>query len=172
MERLVRRHRQRERIEPPVPRTAEFEIPDEYKTMDDGSQFVLHDSSVDNLENVPIDGRIIILGSRQTLEMLADARNIGGDGSFSRAPPGFMQFYSIHANVGQTYKVCVVILMTQRTVRNYEYALRKLKELEPRFDPSKIVMDFEQATKTAFKNVFPEIEIDGCFFHLGSFLFF
>uniref|UniRef100_A0A914YMF4 FLYWCH-type domain-containing protein n=1 Tax=Panagrolaimus superbus TaxID=310955 RepID=A0A914YMF4_9BILA len=62
MERLIRRHRQRERFEPPVPRTAEFVIPEEYKTMSDGSPFVMHDSSVDNRENVEIDGRIIILG--------------------------------------------------------------------------------------------------------------
>uniref|UniRef100_A0AC34FXI6 Uncharacterized protein n=1 Tax=Panagrolaimus sp. ES5 TaxID=591445 RepID=A0AC34FXI6_9BILA len=61
--------------------------------MADGSPFVLHDSSVDNRDNVTTDGRIIILGSLQTLEMLANATNIGGDGSFSRAPLGLMQFF-------------------------------------------------------------------------------
>uniref|UniRef100_A0A914YT42 MULE transposase domain-containing protein n=1 Tax=Panagrolaimus superbus TaxID=310955 RepID=A0A914YT42_9BILA len=128
----------------------------------------MHDSSVENRDGVEIDGRIILLGSRPTLEMLANATNIGADGSFSRSPPGFMQFYSIHANVGQSYKAGVVFLMTQRTTRNYEYALKKLIEIEPLFDPSKIVMDYEQAAIRAFKNVFPAIEIEGCFFHLGQ----
>uniref|UniRef100_A0A914XY18 Uncharacterized protein n=1 Tax=Panagrolaimus superbus TaxID=310955 RepID=A0A914XY18_9BILA len=98
LERMIRHQRQLVRLEPPVPRTADFEIPNELKTMSDGSPFVLHDSSVDNRDGVEIDGRIIILGSRKTLEMLANATNIGADGSFSRAPPGFMQFYSVHAN--------------------------------------------------------------------------
>uniref|UniRef100_A0A914R429 MULE transposase domain-containing protein n=1 Tax=Panagrolaimus davidi TaxID=227884 RepID=A0A914R429_9BILA len=77
--------------------------------------------------------------------------------------------YAKNTFAGQFYKACVVILTSRRTIRNYEYALRKLVECESHFDPSKIVMDFEQAPITAFKNVFPDIEIDGCFFHLGWF---
>uniref|UniRef100_A0A914XRR7 Uncharacterized protein n=1 Tax=Panagrolaimus superbus TaxID=310955 RepID=A0A914XRR7_9BILA len=63
---------------------------------------------VDNRDGIETDGRIIILGSRKTLEMLANATNIGADGSFSRAPLGFMQFYSVHTNVEQSYKPCKV----------------------------------------------------------------
>uniref|UniRef100_A0A914Q473 Uncharacterized protein n=1 Tax=Panagrolaimus davidi TaxID=227884 RepID=A0A914Q473_9BILA len=45
--RTIRRQRQRERLEPPVARTAKFEIPNQYKTMEDGSPFVLHDSTTE-----------------------------------------------------------------------------------------------------------------------------
>uniref|UniRef100_A0A914Z1M8 Uncharacterized protein n=1 Tax=Panagrolaimus superbus TaxID=310955 RepID=A0A914Z1M8_9BILA len=101
------------RVEPPVPTTSTFDIPEMFLSNNDGTPFVLFDSAT---TNDIADGRIIILGSRGTLEMLASADRIGGDGSFSRSPPGFMQFYTLHAQNGQSFKPCVQFLMTQRTI--------------------------------------------------------
>uniref|UniRef100_A0A914XY66 MULE transposase domain-containing protein n=1 Tax=Panagrolaimus superbus TaxID=310955 RepID=A0A914XY66_9BILA len=79
-----------------------------------------------------------------------------------------MQFYTLHAQSGQSFKPCVQFLMTQRTIPFYDYAFEKLKEIEPRLSPTSITMDFEQAVITSIQSVFPGIAIDGCFFHLSD----
>uniref|UniRef100_A0A914PFM4 MULE transposase domain-containing protein n=1 Tax=Panagrolaimus davidi TaxID=227884 RepID=A0A914PFM4_9BILA len=163
--RMIRHRRQVTRVEPPVPTDWRFEISEIFLTNNDGSPFVLFDSStIDDIR----DGRIIILGSRGTLDMLAMADRIAGDGSFSRSPPGFPQFYTVHAQSGQSFKPCVQFLMTQRTIPYYDYAFMKLKEIQPQFSPTSITMDYEQAVITSIQSNFPGITIDGCFFHLAN----
>jgi len=46
--------------------------------------------------------------------------------------------------------------------------LKKLKEIKNSLNPKSILTDFENASISAFKEVFPQIENRGCFFHLSQ----
>uniref|UniRef100_A0AC35G2H3 FLYWCH-type domain-containing protein n=1 Tax=Panagrolaimus sp. PS1159 TaxID=55785 RepID=A0AC35G2H3_9BILA len=156
--RVIRHRRQKACIELPAPTTWSFDIPVIFLTNIDGSPFILFDSATTS--DIP-DGRIIILGSRESLEMLALANQVVGDGSDSRLPAGFMQIWSLHAQRGQTFKPCFHFLMTQRTIPYFDYAFIKLKEIVPQFSPTSITMDFDRAVIASIQKSFPDIIIDG-----------
>ncbi|XP_054717469.1 uncharacterized protein LOC129226865 [Uloborus diversus] len=43
-----------------------------------------------------------------------------------------------------------------------------LKEAEPNLKPTSILCDYEKAFHTAAKDVFPNVDLQGCFFHLSQ----
>ena len=82
---------------PPCPTSLEdFDVPEQYLKLDDGTPFLLCDSGRDDPD------RFLIFGSTDALEMLAESSRWhgDGDGTFKTAPLIFKQMYSIHAEVG------------------------------------------------------------------------
>lgn len=56
--------------------------------------------------------------------------------------------------------------MERRTIPAYEAVLRTLRILlRGANNFEKIVTDFEPAMRSAFVNMFPDAEVQGCFFH-------
>jgi len=66
-------------------------IPDQYKCLSDGSQYLLHDSGVYD------DERFIIIGSMTGLRTLSMSTQWHADGTFKTTPLIFKQLYSILA---------------------------------------------------------------------------
>jgi len=89
-------------------------IPDQYKCLSDGSQFILHDSGVDD------DERFIVLGSMTGLRALSMSTRWHADGTFKTTPLIFKQLYSLHAEIGNNSLVAgAFILMTRMTEEAY-----------------------------------------------------
>ena len=60
----------------------------------------------------------------------------------------------------------VYVLACGKDYGTYHKIFSKLKEAEPMLKPKTVMVDFEQAAIKAVKNVFPESDVFGCFFHL------
>lgn len=59
--------------------------------------------------------------------------------------------------------------MTQKTKELYIAAFNKVKSLRPNFKPQKVMVDFEEASTAAIKQVFgDEVQIEGCWFHFSQ----
>lgn len=87
------------------------------------------------------------------------------DGTFRSVPKLFSQLYTIHICHNRTTYPLVYILMTDRKKQSYIEVLNTLIALEPDLNPNNVTIDFEQPFILAFKEVFPNSEIKGCFFH-------
>ncbi|KAF0759418.1 Uncharacterized protein FWK35_00014072, partial [Aphis craccivora] len=91
-----------------------------------------------------------------------------GDGTFKSVPSIFSQLYTIHCYTRSLVIPLVYILMTSRTKEVYAEVLRQLLVLKPDLNPKSIKIDFEQSFVSAFKQIFPNVHISGCFFHFGQ----
>lgn len=83
-------HRVRRKVLPPLPQSAFFDIPDDYKKTIDGERFLLADESPVRRE------RILMFSSDRQLALLFQSPVIYMDGTFSKSPPHFIQIYMIH----------------------------------------------------------------------------
>lgn len=53
----------------------------------------------------------------------------------------------------------------------FEHLIVKADEFGYSLNPSVIICDYEQAAHSAARNIFNDVRIQGCFFHLGQSLF-
>ncbi|KAL5245936.1 hypothetical protein ACI65C_013344 [Semiaphis heraclei] len=115
LKRKLRRVKERATWHPPCPTSIrDLMIPEQYKCLSDGSQFLLHDSGVHD------DERFIIVGSMTGLRALSMSARWHADGTFKTTPLIFKQLYSIHAEIGNNSLVAgVFILMTRMTEEAY-----------------------------------------------------
>ena len=77
-------------------------------------------------------------------------------------PPG-------HVRIIQKKVVpCVFALLPNKQQATYVTLLHELRELNPELSPSSVMIDFEVASKNALQEVFPDVRIQGCFYHLSQ----
>lgn len=100
--------------------------------------------------------------------MLLETDDWFGDGTFKSVPSIFSQLYTIHCYTRSLVIPLVYILMTSRTKEVYAEVLRQLLVLKPDLNPKSIKIDFEQSFVSAFKQIFPNVHISGCYFHFGQ----
>jgi hypothetical protein len=81
----------RRKLVPPLPNSCSFDIPDSYKLTINRERFLLFDESRARRE------RLLLYGSDLQLNLLFDSQTVYMDGTFSKAPPYFMQVFIIHA---------------------------------------------------------------------------
>ena len=55
--------------------------------------------------------------------------------------------------------------MSRKTEALYVKVFEKIKELAPWFTPTSAMADFEDASVTAFRQVFGDVNVTGCWFH-------
>jgi len=116
--------------------------------------------------------RVVIFCSDLQLEILAQAHQIGADGTFSSCPSIFAQFYIIVAWFkGECIPVAFVLLGGKKE-KTYQRMIRELQDacLSRKLDwkPERILLDFEQGAINAFRFFFKDTKIVGCFFHFGQ----
>ncbi|MEM7106559.1 MAG: hypothetical protein AAF502_25780 [Bacteroidota bacterium] len=142
---------------------------------DNDSQFFVADSGIYFTQNQPhISKRLIVFAAPdQDLARLGHVTKIDADGTFWTTPHLFYQLFTVHANVyGQTFPF-FYCLLPDKTEDSYEKAFAiisnvcRVKNIS--LDSwSTISSDFEIAIHKGAKNVFPNINIRGCFFHYGQ----
>ena len=140
-------------------------IPDEFKTYlpSEGivEQFLLHDSG-------PGENRILIFGRYRSLEILAESTSWYADGTFKVAPSLFSQIYVILAKYMNGVHPLLYALLPDKKKQTYEQLLQIIINIKPGLKSISIACDFEQAAIKAFQNIFPEVKIFGCLFHLSK----
>ena len=87
----------------------------------------------------PGDDRIIMFTTDSNLALLRESMRFAGDGTFKVSPTLWYQIYTIHAMKNGYTVPCV-------------YA--------------RTLVDFEQGAYLTLVDVFPGVEVEGCFFHL------
>lgn len=159
LSRILRRHRHKENTAangglPLEPTDLTFTMPEVFRT------FVLFDS-------LDADDRLIIFGDRDILNIMERSDVWIADGTFKVAPSLYFQLYSIHFKfISGINPVGLYCLLRNKTKPTYEEMLRQIKLLIPRADPSVILVDFERAPMTAFRDAYPDARVTGCYFHL------
>ena len=90
------------------------------------------------------------------------------DCTFSCVPKPYYQFLIIMAfdSAYDVYVPCYYVLMSNKTERCYEEAFGLIiKDLDGKFKPDCIGIDFEHAFINTVRKCFPKALIVGCFFH-------
>lgn len=129
------------------------------------------------LQNVELDeGRMMIFSTVTNLARLSKSKVIVLDGTFSSAPEGFRQIFTVHGSIGngptQKFVPFVHALLPSKGKQVYKKALSFIKTFSKENDidlnPPVILTDFELGEINAVKAVFPQSSRRGCFFHLAK----
>lgn len=115
--------------------------------------------------------RVIVFGSPACLRAASMAERWFMDGNFGIAPPGFSQLYIIRVPVGESAITAIYALLQRKTQASYEQLLRAVVNgcaaaglQQPA--PASVHCDFELAMHQAIRQVLPQANIRGCFYHL------
>ena len=138
-----------------MPNTRHFDVPSEF------ADFLLHDTGKDDKERTLVFGQRSLLELMESLDLLWLA-----DGTFKICPEIFFQLFTIHITTNGYNPPCVYILLPNKTERTYDRMLAATKDLIPRAQLTRILLDFEKAAMNAFQKQFPASNLSGCFFHL------
>ena len=111
------------------------------------------------------DGKALIFATTQQLEMLQSSNEVFFDATFKVVPSLYYQLMTIFASHRDSAFPAVYILMTRKTQALYQSIFAMLKELVPTFTPTQLMADFEEASVAAFRQVFGDVSVAGCWFH-------
>ena len=78
----------------------------------------------------------------------------------------FYQLFIIHAVYRQHIVRVVYALLRRKNANSYSRLIDKVAKVVPNWLPVSIMMDFEQASISAFQNKFPSASLSDCYFHL------
>ena len=165
MKRAIQRERRKKIPEPPKS-LSDLEIPDEWRTTSKGDNWLLVDITLEGTD------RVIIFCTEQNLRHLGRSTIWYGDGTFSVAPQHFYQMYTIHGVVLKQTLPLVYCLLTKKSYNIYLEMFTALKTQAERRDINIAVksfrIDFEVACIKGFKEIFPDAQVECCFFHLAQ----
>jgi hypothetical protein len=161
--RIQRKPRRVEDDCPPEPTAAaDLIIPAKYQMTShvaDAVQFLLHEDDPD------VSGRMVIITSESMLRHLEQATTILCDGTFKVVPNQFYQLYTVHFIKHDAVFACVYALLPSKTQTIYVRMWEVIQQHCPNFAPRYAVTDFEKAAQEALVQVFPDCQLEGCFFH-------
>lgn len=157
--RNIRRQRQATNNPLPVPPTrADITIPESYQLTLDGQKFLLHDAGGDD--------RMLLFSTQSNLQLLQECEHWFADGTFKTSPPLYEQLYTIHGLTSDRTIPCVYALLANKRQATYTSLFKQLLELNHHLSPSTIMVDFEKAAINSALEVFPDVTVKGCFYHL------
>lgn len=169
-QRIVRKRRRLEiGYEAEPQNRASIHIPEKFRTVKHGVidvRFLLHEDDHDEHNE---DNRIIVFASDLMLDELERNDVWMLDGTFKVSPSLFLQLYTIHVVIGgHSGHVfpCVYALLPDKSTATYKRLFEILRNARPNLAPRTCIIDFEAATKRAIEENFPQVSVQGCFFHL------
>lgn len=88
------------------------------------------------------------------------------DATFKVVPTGeFNQLLVFHINYDEHAFPCIYVLMKGRTQEAYNSLMRYIEENVCRLRPTSFMSDYETALRNALRYIFPECDVNGCYFH-------
>ncbi|XP_069090533.1 zinc finger protein 670 isoform X3 [Pleurodeles waltl] len=143
---------------PKIPHNlSDFVIPEKFKVTINGDRFLQLECSSEN-EN------IVLFATEKNLAYLRASKIWQVDGTFKTCPEPFKQLYTVHGYIKTETFPLVYALLPDTKLNTYNVMFQRIKELT--INPPKIcIMDFDANAMNAIKSVFPEIQIQGCFYH-------
>ncbi|QQP42000.1 Putative LOC100898192, partial [Caligus rogercresseyi] len=163
LSRRIRDWRQKENRAPPIPMgRSGYSIPNEFRTLSNGEEFLLFDSGMED------PNRLLIFGTQDGLKDLETNGNWACDGTFRSSPNIYYQMFTLHVIINNTSIPRIFALLPGKSQNHYEMLFIQLRNLNPRLRPISLMIDFEKAIMNAFTEVFPTSNITGCLFHLAK----
>lgn len=130
-----------------------------------GDRFMLYDSRTTE-PNLPV---IFIFCTEHALHRMREHRHWSGDGAFKCSSASFLQLYTINTFIGHCSLPAAYCLMANKQRITYQRIYRTLRGyLGNDFDPESLMIDFEIGARGGIKDVYPDIQIHLCLFHLGE----
>lgn len=165
MKKIIRRKRNEISAAPPDPLDLhELVLPEKYRCYqsdpDTREDFLLNDSG-------PGDKRILLFG-RKTWLVHLNSSVWYVDGTFKITPTLFSQVYVISVKKLDGVIPVIYALLPDKQRATYVRLFELIKECHPYVNPGSIICDYELAAFSAMKEIFPDVEIKGCFFHLSQ----
>jgi len=103
---------------------------------------------------------------------MCDSQTLYVDGTFKYCTKFFHQLFSIHAYRNGVFVPVVFCLLSNKNKDTYlaiwEILQEKCSSLNKCLQPTTLVIDFETAIHSSVKDIFPNINIIGCRFHLSQ----
>ena len=160
--RRIQRARRRLNPCPAIPTARHgFVVPVVYSTTTDGRRFLMYDSGIDD------NDRLLIYSTDENLDAMANRTDWFVDGTFKCAPEIFYQVFTIHIFIHGTVIPVLFALLPNKQQSTYERLLRGVNSLR-QFNPTSVLADFELASINAIRNVYPSVNVVGCFFHFSQ----
>ncbi|KAI1695005.1 MULE transposase domain-containing protein [Ditylenchus destructor] len=159
LSRRVRRIRHVNAAEPANPKTLDaLKIPAKFQQIGN-EKFFLSDMTTKE------GARVLMFGTERGLELMAKIKKWAGDGTFEVVPLLFESLWVLYVRLAHTFVPVLFCLMSNRVASTYISVLEKIKELRPDVNPQSFSLDFESAEIGAIRQVFPNTQLEGCFFH-------
>jgi len=115
---------------------------------------------------------LVIFSCNSNLSYLCKSQILYMDGTFSYCTKFFKQFFTIHGFINGHYIPLVFCLLKDKSEETYKLCLSKILELCSRIklvlSPTEVVVDYEIAIHNAVLQVWNDIKITGCRFHLAQ----
>lgn len=140
-----------------------YDIPCELLTSRSGHLFVQYDNYQDSNTN-----RMIAIWSKKNIETAKNKTIFSFDGTFNVCPKPFYQLFIgfyIEDNKSTPF---VYFFLPDKTTTTYEKALGLLKNNAGVSRLDNVIIDFEKAMETAFKNTYPHTKLRYCVFHYSQ----
>jgi hypothetical protein len=114
------------------------------------------------------EGSALAFASRKQLEMLQTATEVYFDATFKVVPNLYYQLFTVFVPYTDTAFPVFFALMSRKTQALYIKVFEKMHELAPQFAPTSAMTDFEESSVSAFRHVFGDVNIKGCWFHFAN----
>ena len=151
LKRNIRRQRQEQNILPNPPRKEDVPM--------------FFDSGIGDIN------RMFIFATNDGIDMLANSSQWFGDGTFKLCPQIFFQIYAIRAQVNHEVLPGVFALLPSKAeiiLEQFFTTVCNAVRNSNGNDLDGFLVDFETAAINAIRNILPQTDISGCFFHLSS----
>jgi hypothetical protein len=94
------------------------------------------------------------------------------DGTFDYAPMLLVQMFTIHGKKNCHYVPLVFCLLPNKSKESYSNTFDIIKSkctmLRLNFEPREVVVDFEESIHGAVREMWPNVKLIGCRFHLSQ----
>jgi len=109
-----------------------------------------------------------VFASDDQLELLRCATQIYFDATFKVVPTIYYQLFTLFVPFADSAFPVLYALMPRNTQALYVKVFQKVLDLVPQFAPTCAMADFEEASVSAFQQVFPSASAVGCWFHYAQ----
>ncbi len=155
-----------EKLSPALPKS----LPDVHKALEEISQSLITNRGENILLVNDAETNIVCFATKSNLEYLSKQNKIFVDGTFKCCTKYFTQLFTVHVIQNGYYIPLIFSLLANKQSSTYEKLFLILKkeceQISTCFKPNEIVADFETAIHTAARNIWPDVKIIGCRFHL------
>ncbi|KAH7699312.1 hypothetical protein AAVH_33585, partial [Aphelenchoides avenae] len=143
-----------------------MQIPPVFQQTKDHQQFL----RVDTRQADPQSPTFLVFASPRGLQQLQRERQWCMDGTFFCRPKHFAQLYVIGVFKKRSFVPCAYFLLPNKEAATYQRAFNAFFTLPELRDasPAVLMADFEVAPANAMKELFPDVQVVHCQFHLAQ----
>ena len=113
----------------------------------------------------------LIFGNDYLMSQATNDKTFAFDGTFYTCPPLFYQIFTLFMILGNHFFPVLCILMLGKSFEDYWHVFCAIAELLPDFNPTECISDFEKAPRKVCKQLYPSLNITGCYAHYARAVF-